>query len=57
MYLGGWVNVLLFFKTHITKKCQAAMVNLVKITKTRKHLTEDAIKTLSGPSLITSGLC
>ena len=45
-YLGGWVNAMLSFKTHITKKCQAAMVNLVKIHNIRKYLTEYAAKTL-----------
>ena len=30
-YLGGWVNTMLSFKTHITKKCQSVMENLVKI--------------------------
>ena len=33
-------------KTHITKKCQAAMENLVKIHKIRKYLMEEATKLL-----------
>ena len=41
-YLGGWLS----FKTRITRKCQAAMVNLVKIHNIRKYLTEDTTKTL-----------
>ena len=45
-YLGGWVDAPLSFKTHITKKCQAAMGNLVKICNIRKYLTDDATKTL-----------
>ena len=44
-YLGGWVNTLLSFKTHIIKKCQAAMGNLVKIHNIRKYLMEEATKT------------
>ena len=45
-YLGSWVDALLFFKTHMTKKCQTAMVNLVKICNIRRYLTENATKTL-----------
>ena len=45
-YLGGWVNAMLSFKTDITKKCQSAMVNLVKICNIRKYLTDDPTKTL-----------
>ena len=45
-YLGGWVSALLSFKTHIFKKCQAAVVNLVKIPNIMKYLTEGTTKTL-----------
>ena len=45
-YLGSWVDALLSFKTHITKKCQAVMGNLVKICNIRKYLTEEATKML-----------
>ena len=37
---------MLSFKTHITKKYQSAMVNLVNIHNIRKYLTDDAAKTL-----------
>ena len=37
---------MLSFKTHITKKYQAAMVNLVKIHNIRKYLAEDTANTL-----------
>ena len=39
---------MLSFKTHITKKCQAGMVNLVKICNIRKNLSEAVTKTFSG---------
>ena len=45
-YLGCWADALLSYKTHITKKCQAAMGNLVKIHNIRKYLTEEATKML-----------
>ena len=45
-YLGGWMDALLSFKTDITKKCQVAMGNLVKICNIRKYLTEEVTKTL-----------
>ena len=45
-YLEGWVDAMLSFKTHTTKKCQSAMVNLVKIHNIRKYLRDDAAKTL-----------
>ena len=38
--------MLLSFKTHITRKCQTAMGNLVKIHNIRKYLAEEARKTL-----------
>ena len=44
--MGGWVNALLSFKTHITQKCQATIRNLVKIHNIRKYLTEEATKML-----------
>ena len=46
MYLGSWINALLSFKTRITKKCQAAMGNLVKIHNIRKYLIEETTKML-----------
>ena len=45
-YLGCRVDELLSFKTHITRKYQTAMGNLVKICNIRKYLTEEATKIL-----------
>ena len=45
-YLGCLVETLLSFKTHITKKCQAAMSNPVKIYNIRKYLMKEATKML-----------
>ena len=45
-YLGSWIDALLSFKTCITKKCQEAMGNLVKIHYIRKYLMEEATKTI-----------
>ena len=38
-YLGGYLDSELKFKTHVTKKCQAAMLLIFKIRCIRKYLT------------------
>ena len=45
-YLESWIDALLSFKTHITKRCHAAMANLVKIHNIRMYLLEEATKVL-----------
>ena len=45
-YLGAFLDQTLSFKGHINKKCQAAMVNFVKIRKIRQFLSQDACATL-----------
>ena len=45
-YLGVWLNPTLNFKTHITKNCQAAMLNFTKIRSIHHLLTQDATSSL-----------
>ena len=40
-YLGSYLNSALNFKQHITIKCKVAMLNVLKITATRKYLTTE----------------
>ena len=40
-YLGVWLNSTLNFKTHVTKKCKAAMLNFLRIRSNHHLLTED----------------
>ena len=45
-YLGVWLNSTLNFKTHVTKKCKAAMLNFLRIRSIHHLLTEDATSSL-----------
>ena len=45
-YLGVWLNSTLNFKTHVTKKCKAAMLNFLRIRSIHHFLTEDATSSL-----------
>ena len=45
-YLGVWLNSTLNFKTHITKKCKAAMVNFIRIRSIHNLLTDEATSSL-----------
>ena len=45
-YLGRTLNSSLQFKTHITNKCKAAMVNLIQIKNIRKYIDKDTCHTL-----------
>ena len=45
-YLGVWLNSTLNFKTHITKKCQTAMLNFLRIRSICHLLTEEATSSL-----------
>ena len=41
-YLGAYLDSALNLKQHIKMKCEAAMLNLLKIKATRKYLTTEA---------------
>ena len=45
-YLGVWLNSTLNFKTHVTKKCKAAMVNFIRIRDICHLLTDEAASSL-----------
>ena len=45
-YLGMWMDSSLNFKTHFTKKCQAAMIHFVHIKNIKHFLTAGATKSL-----------
>ena len=45
-YLGAHLDATLSMKTHSTKKCRTAIINLLKIGNIRKILTVDACKTM-----------
>ena len=45
-YLGVWLDDTLSFRTHITKKCRTAMLNLQRLKLIRSSLTVDVCKTL-----------
>ena len=45
-YLGVWMDKQLNFKLHITKKCQAAMLSLLKIRNIRHLLTKNITESL-----------
>ena len=45
-YLGVWFDSGLSFKTHITKKCRAAMTNFTRIRSIRNLLTQEATESL-----------
>ena len=45
-YLGVWLNSTLNFKTHVTKKCKAAMLNFLRIRSIHHLLTEDTTSSL-----------
>ena len=45
-YLGAYLDAELKFKLHITKKCQAAMLNLRKIRSIRKYLDRESCNTV-----------
>ena len=45
-YLGAFLDETLSFKSHVNKKCQAAMINFVKIRKIRQFLSQEACATL-----------
>ena len=44
--LGIWIDSNLNLKTNITKKCQAAMLNIFRTKHIRRYLTQDACKVL-----------
>ena len=45
-YLGVWMDEGLTFKHHITKKCQTAMINFLKIRSIRQYLDQDTTEHL-----------
>ena len=45
-YLGVWMDSTLSFKTHVTKKCQAAMLNYIRIWSICHLLTQEATSSL-----------
>ena len=45
-YLGVWLDSGLNFKTHITKKCKAAMLNFIRIWSIHNLLTQDTTASL-----------
>ena len=45
-YLGVWLNSTLNFKTHITNKCKAAILNFLRIRSIHHLLTEDITSSL-----------
>ena len=45
-YLGIWLDSALNFKTHVTKKCKAAMLNFLRIRGIHHLLTEEATSSL-----------
>ena len=44
--LGAFLDETLSFKSHVNKKCQAAMINFIKIRKIRQFLSQEACATL-----------
>ena len=54
-YLGAWLDSVLNFKAHVTKKCATAMWNLQKLKLIRQYLDDETCKTLV-QSLIISHL-
>ena len=45
-YLGVWLDATLNFKLHVTKKCKAAMANIIRIRGIHHLLTEEAASSL-----------
>ena len=45
-YLGGILDSSLQFKTHITNKCKAVMINLIQIKSIRKYIDNNTCHTL-----------
>ena len=45
-YLGVWLNSTLNFKTHVTKKCQVAMINFIRIRSIHHLLSQDSAASL-----------
>ena len=52
-YLGVWLDENLSLKTHIYKKCRAAMANIQRIKLIRDCLTTDACKTVIQGTVIS----
>ena len=52
-YLGGFLDANLFFKEHISRKCEIGSHNLYKIRSIRKYLTQKACEIVVN-SLVTS---
>ena len=45
-YIGAWMDQNMNFQTHFTKRCQSAMLNLLKIRSIRQFLTKKSCETL-----------
>ena len=45
-YLGVWMDSNLYFKNHTTKKCQATMINFIKIQNIRYLLDANTTESL-----------
>ena len=45
-YLGVWLDSGLSFKTHVTKKCKAAMLNFIRIQSIRHLLSQETTASL-----------
>ena len=45
-YLGAWLDSALNFKFHITKKCQCAMINFIRIRSIHHLLDQDTTTSL-----------
>ena len=45
-YLGSWLDECLSFKTHVTKKCQAASINLQRIRLISQHLERESLESI-----------
>ena len=45
-YLGVWLDSELSFKTHVTKKCKAAMLNFIRVRSIRHLLSQDTTASL-----------
>ena len=52
-YLGVWLDENLPLKTHMSKKCRAAVTNIQRITLIRDCLTTDACKTVIQGTVIS----
>ena len=55
-YLGGTLDSSLQFKTHITNKCRAAMVDLIWIKHIRKYIDKNMSHISQITSIISAGL-